>query len=144
MVKSAFSEGFKYEMTDYIVESDAGHKECISRGSAGWVIKSYNDDSKVVLEGRSKITDSSTTVASECKAIIYALEDVLDMGGKCVRVRTDLMQIVSQISEGEEKDDIKDVRNMLDKFEAWSIEYVSRDELTRPHNLAVSVLENEE
>jgi ribonuclease HI len=116
----------------------------MSRGSAGWVIKSYNNDSKVVLEGRSEITDLSTTVASECKAIIYALEDVLSMGGRCVRVRTDLMQIVSQISEDEEKDDIEDVRNMLDKFEAWSIEYVSRDELTRPHDLAVSALENEE
>jgi ribonuclease HI len=140
MVKSTSSDDFTYGKTDYIIKSDASYKECVSRASAGWTLKSY-DTGLSVVEGRCEVYDTETTVQTECRSILFALEDAGNRGAECVRVKTDLQQIITQIHNSEENEDIMQVKNALDNFECWSIEYTERQKLSRPHNLAISVFD---
>lgn len=140
MVKSVSTDNFTYEKIDYIIESDASYKECVSKASAGWALKSY-DTGRSVIEGRCEIHNTNTTVETECKSILFALRDAKDMEGECVRVKTDLQQIITQIHNSEENQNVMKVKNALDNFESWSIEYTKRQELSRVHNLAISAFD---
>lgn len=141
MVKSTSSDNFTYNKTDYIIKSDASYKQGPSKASVGWTLKSY-DTGRLVVEGRCEVYKTENTVQTECRSILLALEDAKSRDAKCVVVKTDLQQIITQIYNSDENKNIIQVKNALEDFKCWSIEYTDRQKLSRPHNLAISVFDN--
>ena len=122
---------------------DGGSRGNPGPAAVGWVIVT---DDGIVAEGADRI-GRTTNNQAEYEALVRGLEAAVDYGFDEVHVRGDSQLVVRQVRGEYDTNDPRlrekrvRVRELLDRFEGWSIDHVPREINDRADELANEALD---
>jgi ribonuclease HI len=122
---------------------DGGSRGNPGPAAVGWVIVT---DDGIVAEGADRI-GRETNNQAEYEALVRGLEAAVDYGFDEVHVRGDSQLVVRQVRGEYDTNDPQlrekrvRVRELLDRFEGWSIDHVPREINDRADELANEALD---
>lgn len=116
----------------YLLQFDGGSRGNPGVCGCGYVI--LNSDSIIIAEGYEFLSEKNTNNYAEYMGVIYGLKKAIELNIKNIDIRGDSMIVVKQVLKEfacnaiHLKSLLNNVNLLLDKFDNYTIDYITRDE----------------